>query len=231
MKMKKNNVLMAVAGLVLALAPTAQADLIITVFEDTVNDKVDFAWNGIIGASGSATSLPGNGGSADQIVPETGNVQAADRSRSDVSGTGGGSWSPSESYAGSTSAYGTGIGTATPTGGGFSTFDVTSDIPFFVRGGDGALRVGHITAGGSTFPDLATQVFTGSFSLDGDFSDYGLFDTAPTSLTSNPTVPFWTATAGGATGSIVFAAIPEPGTMSLLAIGGLGVLLMRRRLA
>jgi hypothetical protein len=183
------------------------AALVITVTENGGN--VDFAWNGIIGASG--TTITGTtGGSADQIVPIDGQVQVAN---------GHTNFSEGQWYAGTASAYGSGEA--------FSDFIVTCNIPFHVNP-DGSLRVGKIGGdAGSTFPDLSTQVFTGSFSLPGTFATYGLFDTAGTSLITNATVPLFTATNGG--GSIVFAAIPEPSAALLLGVAGLGLLVRRRR--
>jgi len=62
---------------------------------------------------------------------------------------------------------------------------------------------------------------------DGDFSDYGLFDTVALGTTASPT-PLWSATAGG--GSISFAAIPEPSSTGVIAamIGVAGLLRHRR---
>jgi hypothetical protein len=211
--MKKTMSILAIAGLVLALAPAAQAGLIISVFENTGTGNVDFSWNGIIGNSGTgvATTITP---SADQIVPNTGNVQAGDRTTNDA-GTNGSKWTASGYYAGTVSLYGSGASE--------SDFLTTQNIPFFAKGSTGELFVGYTDQKNTTgIPDLATTVFTGSFSLPGDFSTYGLFTTGY----ALPT-PLWTATSG--TGSISFAAIPEPATMSLLAIGGVGLLVKRRR--
>ena len=175
-------------------AITAETTPALVIYVTESGGNVNFTWNGIIGASGTPTSNAG-GGSADQIVPLTGNFQVADRDRTDVPS----SFSPSEEYAGTTYAYGS--GGSLP--GGESDFLVSSDISFSVHSAP-RLRVGSITDGDTDFPDLATDVFTGSFSLPGDFSTYGLFDTAGTSLTLNETVPLWTATTGD--GAIVFAA-------------------------
>ena len=201
--MKKMITLFAVLGMVLALAPAAQAELVIYVDQDTVNNEVHFTWSGIIGTATTGTA--GGGSSADQIVPLTGNFQVADRDRVDVPS----GWSPQEEYAGDTVAYGS--GGSLP--GGFSDFLVESDISFTAHSDD-TLRVGTITDEGADFPDLATQVFTGSFSLPGTFSTYGLFDTPGTSLTTNEFVPLWTATTG--TGSIVFKAAPPAGTVLII---------------
>jgi hypothetical protein len=202
--MKKLITLFAVLGMVLALAPAAQAELVITVFENTGTGNVDFSWDGIIGTATTGTATGGS--SADQIVAETGNFQVANRDRVDVPK----GWSPQEEYAGATSAYGSGVGTAGGSGasGGFSAFLVDSDISFSVHA-DNTLRVGTITDEGSDFPNLGTQVFTGSFSLPGNFATYGLFDTGPSALPHT----LWTAASGG--GSIVFkaAATGTPGTL------------------
>lgn len=215
--MKKRTITLFTAfAAAAAFASSAQAALVITV-DENIDGNIYFSWSGIIGASGSGTGVTA-GGSADQIVPLTGNFQVADRDRTDVPN----GWRPSEEYAGDTFAYGSG-GTLP---GGFSAFLVDSNISFSVHTAP-RLRVGTITDGGTDFPDLSSQVFTGSFSLPGTFSDYGLFDTTATSLTTNATVPSWTATTG--TGSIVFAAIPEPSAALLLGVAGMGLLVRRRR--
>jgi hypothetical protein len=188
--MKKVITLFAVLGMVLALAPAAQAGLVITVKEN--GGRVYFAWSGIIGNSGTgvaSTLSP----SADQIVPNTGNVQAADRTHTNVVA---GKFNAVTSYAGTTSVYGS--------GGSESDFLVTCNIPFFVKGADGSLIVGYINQDNTGDPDLSTQVFTGSFSIPGTFTSLGLFTTGfelPTTL--------WTAATGD--GSIVFEAAPPAG--------------------
>jgi hypothetical protein len=210
--MKKLITLFAVAGMVLALAPAAQAELVITVKENGGN--VNFSWNGIIGDSGSTNALPAGNPSADQIVPSKGQVQLGDRTTNDLTPDGEGGfkkWTASGLYAGSSFAYGSGLGTAP--GDGFSDFLTTQNIPFRVFQNDetGDLLVGYTDQANTTgIPDLATDVFTGSFSLPGDFSTYGLFDTGPTAL---PTT-LWTATTGG--GSIVFKAAPPAGTVLII---------------
>jgi len=158
----------------------------LVIYVEEVGGNVEFNWNGIIGCCGTASGTLT--GSADQIEPNSGNLQTADRTRSDV----GSSFSPGESYSGTTYPYGSGSA--------FSDFLVTSNIPMVVHS-DNTLRVGHITAGGGIFPNLATQVFTGSFSLPGTFSTYGLF-------TSGFEIPLtvWTSATGG--GSIIFKAGP-----------------------
>jgi len=188
--MKKLITLFAVLGLVLALAPAAQAELVIVV-DENIDGNIYFSWNGTIGASGTGTASALNP-SADQIVPNTGNVQAGDRTTNDQ----GSKWKASEYYAGTVSLYGSGAA--------FSDFLTTQNIPFFAKGSDGTLHVGYTNQATTTgIPDLSSQTFTGSFSLPGDFSTYGLF-TAGYEL---PT-PLWTAASG--TGSIVFKALgPE----------------------
>jgi hypothetical protein len=193
--MRKLITLFAVLGMVLALAPAAQAGLVISVQEH--GGKVYFAWNGIIGNSGTgvaATTRP----SADQIVPNTGNVQQADRTHTNVVA---GKWNAVRAYAGATSVYGSGESE--------SDFLVACNIPFFVKGADGSLIVGYFNQDDTGDPDLSTQVFTGSFSLPGTFASLGLFTTGfalPTTL--------WTAASGG--GSIVFEATPPAGPVFLL---------------
>jgi hypothetical protein len=201
--MRKVVTLFAVLGMVLALAPAAQAELVITVTENGGN--VDFAWNGIIGASGTAAATTVTG-AADAIIPLDGSLQVGDRSSNDIHSSGttdGKKWTPSGVYAGTTSLFGTGAGT--------STFLVTGNIPFFVKSANAGLFVGYTDQANKTgIPDLSSTVFTGSFSLPGTFASIGLFDTGPTAL---PT-PFWAATIG--TGSIVFqcrAATGTPGTL------------------
>jgi len=166
--------------------------LVIYVFEDTVNDKIDFAWNGIIGASGTGTTSTRTP-SADQIVPNSGNFQVGDRTTNDQTTK----WTASEYYAGTVSLYGS--------GGPFSDFLTTQDIPFFVKGSDGTLHVGYTDqANTNGIPDLSSQTFAGSFSLTNNLAHYGLFTTGyelPLTL--------WTADSGD--GAIVFAPGTPPG--------------------
>ena len=213
--MRKRNItaLTAIAAAA-AFAPTAQAALTIFVDEDTVNNEIHFTWEGVIGTATTAGGT--SGGSADQIVPEDGQVQFADGNTNFDSGQ----W-----YAGTASAYGD--------GGAFSDFTVSSNIPFHVNP-DGTLRVGKIGGdAGSTFPTLDSTVFSGSFTLDGldatgdTIAGFGLFNTPTTNFDDNSTVSLWSATTG--TGSIVFAAIPEPSAALLLGVAGMTLLVRRRR--
>jgi hypothetical protein len=206
--LKKMISIVAVAVLVFALAPAAQAQLVITV-DDSSGTQIDFSWSGIIGYSGTAGATTVHP-SADQIVPNTGNVQAGDRTTNDYNE--GAKWTPSLVYAGTTSVYGS--------GGDFSDFLVTSNIPFFVQGSTGYLLVGYTDQANTTgVPDLSSQTFTGSFSLPGTFSTYGLFTTGY----ELPT-PLWTAASG--TGSIVFeavaeAVVPEPASIAIWSFLGI----------
>ena len=211
---KRNITLLTAIAAAAAFASSAQAALTILVDEDTVNNEIHFTWEGVIGTATTAGGT--SGGSADQIVPEDGQVQFANGHVNFDSG---------EWYAGTASAYGD--------GGSFSDFIVSSNIPFHVNP-DGTLRVGKIGGDvGSTFPTLGSTVFSGSFTLDGldapgaTIAGFGLFNTAATSLTTNESVSLWTATTG--TGSISFAAIPEPSAALLLGVAGMGLLVRRRR--
>jgi hypothetical protein len=203
--MKKLVTLFAVLGLVLALAPAAQAGLVITVFENTGTGNVDFSWNGIIGNSGTAAAPTANG-AADSIIPLDGTLAVGDRSTNDLNDdapNGFKKWTPSGVYAGTTSVFGSGAGT--------SDFLVTANIPFWVKSSDGGLFVGYTDQGNVSGPtgavDLSSTVFTGSFSLPGTLADWDIFDTGPTALPCT----VWTATTG--TGSIVFQAPGTPGTL------------------
>jgi hypothetical protein len=219
--MRKFITLFAVLGMVLALAPAAQAELVITVTENGGN--VDFSWNGTIGDSGSTNALPAGSPAADQIEPSTGQVQLGDRTKGDLSETFVGSgifkkWTPSSVYAGDSFAYGSGLGTAP--GDGFSTFLTTQNISFRVIPNTHSTHPGDLLVGFTDQAntagtvDLANDVFTGSFSLPGTFATYGLFDTGPSALPCT----LWTST-GGAGGSIVFQAPAATGTPGTLVYG------------
>lgn len=195
----------------------SEAALIISVDENSGTNTVDFSWNGIIGSSG--VSLGSESIAPDFINPSMHAFLAADRIRGDVSN----SWDSIDTYAGTPFGYGS--------GGAFTEFLVTGNIPFGVN--PKGLLVGSITDGGTDSPDLSTQVFSGSFSLPGNFATYGLFDTPGADITAGP-VTLWTADTGS--GSVVFQqansgpAVPEPSSLALLSLSGLGGLyLMRRR--
>jgi hypothetical protein len=199
-----------------------EAALIISVEEDTVNNEINFSWNGIIGDSGGGEvqSWPDGG---DFIRPVNGRLGLADRSRGDVNDGGTGIWVAFRRFAGEGEQFGS--------GGIFSAFSVTGNTPWGAFG-NGYLYVGAEEDGGTAAPDLATHTFTGSFTLTGDFATYGLFDTVGADISAGP-VTLWAASTGS--GSIVFqsaAAVPEPSTFSMLAFCGIamaGYTRLRRR--
>ena len=226
MKKRHLTLLTAIAAAA-AFAPTAQAALTIVVDEND-DGNIYFTWNGLIGASGTAGAPPATTEAPDQIVPSLGQVQLGDRDTANS----GNKWTSSGVYAGSSFAFGSGArdGSVTDGGDNFSDFLTDQNINFRVYGNDGTgdLLVGFTDqANTSGIPDLATTVFTGSFSLVGDFAAHGLFDTAGTSLATNEFVTLWTADSGG--GSIRFTAIPEPSAALLLGVAGMGLLVRRRR--
>ena len=183
--------------MMLALATPVLAEL--TIYVEEVGTNVVFSWDGIIGNSGTKF-VTSSGGSADQIVPSAKQIQLAD---------GHVNFTTAEWYAGTSYAYGSGPS--------FSDFIVSCNSPFHVNP-DGSLRVGKIGGdAGSIYPDLATDVFTGSFSLTNTFAFYGLFDIGGLPQT------LWTADSGD--GSIVFRArpVPVPDSQVLLVIGGVPI--------
>ena len=218
-----NHSLLLISCFTFLLSNIADASLIIYVEEDNVNNEINFSWTGEIGPSGTGDPAS-NSWSADYIIPSFNQLFIGDRSRTDVTDGGSGSWISHRRYTGETFSYGGGTSA-------FTNFVATSNTSFAVVGS--FLYVGSVTDGASDHPDLSTHTFTGSFTLPGSFATYGLFDTVGTDISSGP-VTLWTADTGS--GSIVFQqassgpAVPEPSSLVLLSLSGLGGLfLMRRR--
>ena len=213
-----------VSSIMMIATDRIEATLIIAVEEDTVNNEINFSWNGIIGDSGAGV-VYGVHVSADYISPNDYiSFNVADRSRADVANTGQGDWLAHMTFSGPHQPYGSGwVGSWVQE----TNFVVNSNTPWAVK--ENGLFVGSITDGGSDVPDLATHTFSGSFTLPGDFATYALFDTAGTDISVGP-VTLWTANSGS--GSIVFqdaATIPEPSTGLLSLLGLAGCILARCR--
>ena len=204
-----------VSSIIMIATDRIEAALIISVEEDTVNNEINFSWNGIIGDSGTGTTYS-TAMDANYMVPANPSFSVADQDRSDVSSTGIGGWTSVSKYDGPSTDFGS--------GGFFVAFEVNGmGIPWGVRNSPGypsALLVGAVTDGGVDQPDLATHTFSGSFTLTGNFATYGLFDTVGADISAGP-VTLWSAPTGS--GSIVFqnATIPEPSTAFLLSCLGL----------
>ena len=219
-----------VSSIIMIATDRIEAALIISVEEDTVNNVINFSWNGIIGDSGNGALVIAASAEqgADFLVPSgqwDKYVSVADRSRGDVGSTGTGDWDPIRRFAGTSNAYGSGYPLP---GASFSDFVVTGNTSWAVTGQlpNQYLYVGAVTDGGSDVPDLATHTFTGSFTLPGDFATYGLFDTVGTDISAGP-VTLWTATTGS--GEILFQVVPEPSTGLLSLLGLAGCILARSR--
>ena len=104
-----------------------EAALIISVEEDTVNNEINFSWNGIIGDSGGGVA--GSAASADFMTPVDGKFFVADRSRGDVGDGGSGNWESVRRFAGEGEQFGS--------GGSFSAFLVTGNTPWSASRGSG----------------------------------------------------------------------------------------------
>lgn len=191
------------------LSPTMlQADLIITVTEDTMNNEITFAWNGIVGDAGVAQNISSTR-SSDIFDPVAGSFRVADRSRSDV----GSMWTFYAVYSGTNFRWGTGPGE--------SAFNVMGlGVPFSVQF-NGDLFVGSVLDGGTTAADVEADTIAGSFSISGSLASRGLFDEPANDIRSGP-VTLWQANTGPA--KIVFelaepAVVPEPTHVFVFALG------------
>ena len=185
--------------------------LIIRVEEDTDNDEINFSWNGIIGNCGGWAFGPSvwtmNADYMEPVNLSTGGgvLYVADRKRSDVVGdTGAGNWIPLTEYHGLSTEFGSGAG--------FSDFEVNGmGIPWGVHplpdsgpGGTGLMVGGANQEDDDSVdqPNLATHIFTGSFTITGSFSTRGLFDSDASDISAGED-SLWTSNFGP--GEIVFA--------------------------